>query len=134
LDPNKRCAPSLPRSGGLLQQWRQSCFNKTLKMINSIIDECDTHFTTPLIFFSVFTLQALSAGSYQRLVTFLSRSKGHKQASWSPSLENLQKPSLLQNHHWEISIGIELTAMKYTLEPSHFDQRAKFWSIYIWTY
>jgi hypothetical protein len=41
---------------------------------------------------------------------------------------------LLQNHHWKTSIGIELTAMKCTLEPSHFDQRVKLWSIYIWTH
>jgi hypothetical protein len=33
----------------------------------------------------VFTLQAFSVGSYQRLTTFLLRSNSQKQASWSLS-------------------------------------------------
>jgi hypothetical protein len=32
-------------------------------------------------------------GSYQRLITFLSRSKGKKQASWSSNLEKPPKSS-----------------------------------------
>jgi len=49
---------------------------EALKVGNSIINGCDTHFTKPLIFFHMFTLQALSVGVYQRLGIFFSRSKG----------------------------------------------------------
>jgi hypothetical protein len=63
---------------------------KPRKWANSVIDGQDNNFTKPLynFFFCVFTLQAFSMGFYQRLFTFLSRSKSHKHASWSLSLEN----------------------------------------------
>jgi hypothetical protein len=40
----------------------------------------------------MFTLQAFSMGSYQRLAMFLLRLKAQKQAPWSPGLEKPKKP------------------------------------------
>jgi hypothetical protein len=41
---------------------------------------------------------------------------------------------LLQNHYWKTSICTKLKTVKHTPKPSHFDQRAKLSSIYVWTY
>jgi len=75
LDPNKKCAPPLPTSGGLQWWWHQSYSDEASKVGNSAIKSYDTHFAKPPIFF-MFTLQAFLVGSYQILAMFLWISKG----------------------------------------------------------
>jgi len=57
LDLNKKCAPSLPTSSSLQWRWRWSCSDKTLKVDNSVIDDCDIHFAKLPICFCLFILQ-----------------------------------------------------------------------------
>jgi len=78
LDPNKICAPPLPTSSGLQWRWRCNCSDKTLKVGNSVIDDCDIHFVKPVICFCLFILEVFLVRSYQMLVTFLLRSKCQK--------------------------------------------------------
>jgi hypothetical protein len=87
-------------------------------------------------FFHVFTLQALSVDSYQRLTTFLSRSRLETSSLVSKFGKPPKPPipSLLQNHHWKTSISIELTVVKCTSKPFYFDLRANISSIYVWTH
>jgi hypothetical protein len=109
LDPNKRCAPPLPRSGGLQWWWRWSCSNKALKVVNSIINDCDTHFIKLLIFFtcSHFKPYQWVLSKVDHISLKINRLE---QVPWSPSLENHQnllktkfiaKPSLKNQNRYK---------------------------------
>jgi len=120
LDPNERCALPLPRSDGLQQWWPRSCSDEVSKVVNSIIDGCDTHFTKPLIFFVCLHFKP----SYWVLIKgwpYLSQDQKVRNKLlglyvWK-NHQNLQKLNLLQNHYWKTSICTKLKAEKRTQNP-----------------
>lgn len=129
LDPNEMCAPSLPTSGGFWWCLHWCCFGEASKVVNPISLDYDTYFSKIIQFFSCVHTWKPPKGFLSRVLKPPSQYQKAKNGLLpSKSSKTIKE----QNHHCKISLVQELPTINFCLEPSHFDQGAKFWLIFYW--